>query len=376
MKKIFFIFILIVTNALAAFAQKPSFVLNGHIDGIQTGKVKLLYGSNIKGVNINDSAIVTNGSFVIKGRLPNNYPHETLLWFNDSIPTNRFFVSAGSQSIHLDIHHFYTSPETNTKAGKENEVFEQGMQPVENRVHIFYNERQKIIDEKYHGNPPTHVMDSLKAALEKLSRAKDSVMLNFVRNNSKSYVALWHLFDRIRLMGYRPELEKAYHFLNNNVRNSSLGKLTWSYLYHSKILQPGAIFPALTLLSKDGKPIRLRPKEGNKITLIDFWYSHCSPCIAQFPDLKQFYAKYYPKGFEIISISTDKKSELKLWYNTIKEHQLPWPQYLDINAVAGPELGINIFPYNFIINDKGKIITEKVTMVQLQNILKKYFQDK
>lgn len=376
MKKTLYIFLMISTNVLNAFAQKPSFILKGHIEGIQTGSVRLLYSSNIKGVNLNDSAVVTNGNFVIRGRLPNNYPHETLLWFNDSIPTNTFFVSAGSQSIHLDIHHFYTSPETNTKAGKENETFEQGMQPVENRVHIFYNDRQKIMDEKYHGDPPSRVIDSLKEALGKLSLAKDSVLLNFVRNNPGSYVGLWHLFGRIQLMGYRPQLEEAYHSLSNNVRNSSLGKLTGSYLDHSKALQPGAAFPVLTLLSKEGKTIRLKPKEEDKLTLIDFWYSHCSPCISQFPDLKKLYEEYHSEGFEIVSISTDKKDELELWHNTIEQHQLPWPQFLDIHAVAGPKLGINVFPYNFIVDNEGKIINKNVTMVQLQNILEKYFQDK
>ncbi|MGH2645676.1 MAG: TlpA family protein disulfide reductase, partial [Chitinophagaceae bacterium] len=164
--------------------------------------------------------------------------------------------------------------------------------------------------------------------------------------------------------------------LSINVRNSNLGKLTRSYLYHSKALQSGAVLPVLTLLSKEGKNIRLKPREGNKLTLIDFWYSHCSPCIGQFPDLKQFYAKYHPKGFEIISISTDKKNELHLWHSTVDKYQLPWPQYIDINAVACPELGINVFPSNFIVDDKGKIISKDVTMVQLQNFLEEYFQDK
>lgn len=376
MKKILFIFLWIITNALIVFAQKPSFILKGYIAGIQTGRVKLLYDSNIKGVNINDSAIVKNGSFVIKGRLPNNYPHETLLWFNDSIPTNKFFISSGSQTIHLDIHHFFIPPETNTKAGKENKIFENEMQPVEDRVHAFYAERKKIIDETYQGNPPTRVIDSLKVALSDLSTAKDSVMLNFVRKYTQSYVSLWHLFDRIQLMGYRPLIEKAYRSLSNDVRNSSLGKLTGDYLYHSKSLQPGSIFPALTLLSKEGKTIRLKLKEGNKLTLIDFWYSHCSPCIAQFPDLKEFYAKYHPKGFEIISISTDKKDELLLWHHTIETYQLPWKQFLDIDGAAGSKLGINVFPYNFVIDNKGKILYTRVTMAQLMNIIKAYFVNK
>lgn len=373
MKKSFIISFLIVINTCPVFSQSNYFALKGYIKGIQNGKVKLVYDNNIPGININDSAQVKNGFFEIHGRLPRRYPHETLLWLNDSIPTDRFFISTGSQTIHLNINRFYISPETNTPAGNENEIFQQEMQPVEYLVSFYYANRQKIIDEKYRGNPPAKVIDSLKAALEKLSLAKDSVILHFIRNHSQSYVGLWHLFDRIQLMGYRPELEKAYLALNNNVRNSSVGKLTGDYLYHSKELQPGAVFPALTLLTKDGTTIRLKPGEGNKITLIDFWYSHCSPCIAQFPDLKGFYAKYHSKGFDIISISTDKKNEQELWHHTIATYQLPWPQYVDIEQIAGSKLGISVFPYNFMIDSKGKIINKRVTMIQLQNILEKYF---
>lgn len=375
MKNIFIISALLLTSALAVYGQGNHFILKGYIKGIQNGKVKLVYDNNIPGININDSAQVKNGFFEIHGRLPRGYPHETLLWLNDSIPTDRFFISTGSQTIHLNINRFYISPETNTPAGNENEIFQQEMQPVEYLVSFYYANRQKIIDEKYHGNPPAKVIDSLKGALENLSLAKDSVMVNFIKNHSQSYVGLWHLFDRIQLMGYRPEIEKAYLALSNHVRNSSLGKLTGEYLYRSKALQPGAVFPALTLLAKDGTTILLKPGEGNKVTLIDFWYSHCSPCIAQFSDLKKLYTRYHPEGFEIVSISTDQVNEIELWHNTIAKYQLPWPQFLDIKQIAGSKLGINVFPYNFLIDNKGRIINKRVTMIQLQNILQKYFTE-
>ena len=44
-----------------------------------------------------------------------------------------------------------------------------------------------------------------------------------------------------------------------------------------------------------------------KYVLIDFWASWCGPCRHEMPNVKAAYEKYASKGFEVISISTDRK---------------------------------------------------------------------
>lgn len=366
------IFFLIITNIPIARSQENYFILEGTIKGIKNGKVKLLYDPNIKGLNIDDSAKVINGAFEIRGNLANDHPYGTYLWLDDSIRTKLFFISAGRQAIQLHADHFFVSPKINTPAGNENARFMQEMKPVENSASIFFTDRHKIINEKYHGAPPATIIDSLKAALERISQAKDSVIKDFIYRNPDSYVGLWHLFDRLELLGYRPGLAEAYQWVHKDLRKSRLGTLTGNILHRSSKTAIGSFFPALSLQTTHGDTVLLYPDKGNKITLVDFWYSHCGPCIAQFDDLKSLYRKYHSKGFEIVSISTDKKSEIPLWHETISKYGLIWPQFLIPDQMEAIRLGINAFPYNFVVDKKGKIIYKRVTMLQLKNLLQEY----
>lgn len=373
MKNTLLTFLLFIITILTAFSQDNSFILRGHIKGIKSGKVRLVYDRNIKELNINDSAQVENGFFVIQGKLENDHPYGTCLWLNDSIRTKLFFISAGTQAIQLNADHFFVSPKVNTPAGKENERFKQEMAPVQRRVSAFFTGRQKIIDEKYQGDPPVTVMDSLKATLERISLAKDSVIKRFIHRNPDSYIGLWHLFDRLQLLGYRPELAEAYQLVHKDLKKSGLGILTENILQHSSMMTIGSLFPTLSLQTQHGDTVWFHPDKKNKMILIDFWYSHCGPCIAQFDDLKKLYTKYHPRGFEIVGISTDKKNEIPLWHNTISRYDLTWPQFLLTEQMEAIKLGINSFPYNFVVTNNGKIMYKRVTMLQLAHILQERF---
>lgn len=54
-----------------------------------------------------------------------------------------------------------------------------------------------------------------------------------------------------------------------------------------------------------------------KYVLIDFWASWCGPCRHEMPNVRAAYEKYASKGFEVISISTDRK--LKPWRAAVEE---------------------------------------------------------
>ena len=70
----------------------------------------------------------------------------------------------------------------------------------------------------------------------------------------------------------------------------------------------GTVVPAFALKDSEGKAVTLAEIcQGKKYVLIDFWASWCAPCRKEIPHLKKLYADYASDGFEIVSISIDKK---------------------------------------------------------------------
>lgn len=68
-------------------------------------------------------------------------------------------------------------------------------------------------------------------------------------------------------------------------------------------MEVGQIFPKDFF--KGHEPMQSKVKKNNQYYLIDFWYSHCGPCIEGFPKLKKIYNQFHNRGFDIISISVD-----------------------------------------------------------------------
>lgn len=73
-----------------------------------------------------------------------------------------------------------------------------------------------------------------------------------------------------------------------------------------------------------------------KVVLVDFFAHWCGPCINSFPDMKQLYADFKPKGLEIVGVTkyygyykTEKNlapdTEFGKMGEFIEEHKLPWP---------------------------------------------------
>lgn len=95
----------------------------------------------------------------------------------------------------------------------------------------------------------------------------------------------------------------------------------------SRALSKGEEFPFMDLLDMNETRVTTKEFARNKYTLIDFWYSSCSPCIGQFPDLKNLYVKNAEKGFNIIGISTDGRKYKNDWLLAIKKYGLDWTHY-------------------------------------------------
>lgn len=101
-----------------------------------------------------------------------------------------------------------------------------------------------------------------------------------------------------------------------------------------------------------------------KYVLLDFWGSWCWPCRFSHPHLKEVYAKYKNKGFEIIGISMEASPDLEkarqTWKKAIDEDKIGWIHLLNNENAAQFDavkaFGIGVFPTKILLDKDGKEI--------------------
>lgn len=137
-------------------------------------------------------------------------------------------------------------------------------------------------------------------------------------------------------------------------------------------LVPGVFAPTFSLPDFEGTDVALSSVlEDNEVVMIDFWASWCGPCIRQFPHLKQLYAEYAEKGFEIVGISLDSSHED--WAGAVEEHQPPWINLGEINEDGwGPisqDYGVRFIPHTYVLDDESCIMKKDLQPHELEDFL-------
>jgi len=211
--------------------------------------------------------------------------------------------------------------------------------------------------------------DSIETFYTALDKNEDSLLLELSKKNSKSYRVFWRLVGKFEANGFKQSYLQAFNNLNSSVRKSSVGLIFSEELKKGSKMVEGNLFPALILKGEN-----VQSSLGKSYTIIDFWFSHCVPCIEQVPKYRELYSKYKDKGFEIVNISTDRTKDIGNWKKMIKEKELNWAHYLDENGEKSKYYNINSFPTNFLLDSSGKIIKKDISLEDLDAFLSKSLQ--
>lgn len=121
-----------------------------------------------------------------------------------------------------------------------------------------------------------------------------------------------------------------------------------------------------------GKPaIKLSDLRG-KTVLLQFWGTWCGPCRAENPRLAQFYERYHDKGFEIVSVATERNSAAA-WKKVIELDGMVWPYHImESGRFDGPVatlFNIHEIPALYLIDRNGRIIAQNPALPVLDKLL-------
>ena len=125
-----------------------------------------------------------------------------------------------------------------------------------------------------------------------------------------------------------------------------------AYVYFGEGAQaaPQSQFVLLDGSSKTTQDLR------GKVTLVNFWATSCTTCVAEMPEIIATYNKYKDQGYDTLAVamSYDPPSYV---LNFAQSRQLPFQVAIDnTGAVAKAWGDVKLTPTTYIVNKRGEIV--------------------
>ncbi|MDR1055148.1 MAG: AhpC/TSA family protein [Prevotellaceae bacterium] len=381
---------LIASTIIISCTERPatSYTIKGNFHGIPDGtKVELIPGATYRDEKPVAESVVTDGKFTFTGvadepRMFNIHIAESYGFAKLIVENGKITLTGHVEKLEHEGSVIYNFNNVEVKGSKSHDLYTQKIAPSKMMDSLYraYHDNNKEISEAISQAYITNdnvMLDSLNqtdaykkfAADEKnFFETVEKTMKGIIMDSKDSW---WGPMLMLDVMTYITEEQQIwYEEFSPEAKNSYYGKILKKELFPEGFL--GKVLPTFSLVGKDNKDTTVGEiNKGKKYTLVDFWASWCGPCRNEIPNLKKLYEKYSSKGFEIISISIDKKEAD--WEKALKEENLTWPNFLDTKG-ASDAFNLKSIPAMFLVDNKGIIIAEKIRGEELETKLAELFK--
>ena len=117
--------------------------------------------------------------------------------------------------------------------------------------------------------------------------------------------------------------------------------------------------PESTFVLLDGSKQTTQDLKG-KVTLVNFWATSCTTCVAEMPEIVATYDKFKAKGYETVAVAMQYDPPSYV-VNFAETRKLPFKVAIDnTGAVAQAWGDIKLTPTTFIVNKQGEIVKRYV----------------
>lgn len=380
MKKWLFV-VAVLPLFAAAQTSAPQFTVNGKVGNLNApAKAYLVYkvGAN----QAVDSAEIVNGSFTIKGSVPE--PNMAQL----AIDHKGVGIQKLGETKNVDVLAFFLyNDEITVTANKDSVTNASLSDPLNNESKQLKTQLSQIEDDAKKLNAEflaaskekqnsIEFKNAMQARAVVLQARQKIVLKNFITSHTHSFLSLIALS---MLGGHSPnvaELDNLYSLLSPELKDTETARQLKLTIEIARTTAIGSIAPDFTQNDVNEKPVSLSSFKG-KYVLIDFWASWCGPCRQENPNVVKTYNKYKNKQFTVLGVSLDKPEARNSWLAAIKNDGLTWTQVSDLkfwdNEVARL-YHISAIPANFLLDPEGRIIARDLRGADLDRKLSEIFQ--
>ena len=119
------------------------------------------------------------------------------------------------------------------------------------------------------------------------------------------------------------------------------------------------VAPESTFVLLDGSRQTTADMKG-KVTLVNFWATSCTTCVAEMPQIVSTYDKYKAKGYDTLAVamSYDPPSYV---VNFAETRKLPFKVAIDNTGKVAQAWGdVKLTPTTYIVNKQGQIVKKYV----------------
>jgi thiol-disulfide isomerase/thioredoxin len=98
-------------------------------------------------------------------------------------------------------------------------------------------------------------------------------------------------------------------------------------------------------------------KMNDKVILINFWATWCSPCRMEIPDFNELHEKYSSKGFEVLGVSiSDTKDQLIKFLKAYKvDYPILYGDQTVMQKIISDYGGVYSIPMSFLLGKNNQI---------------------
>jgi len=117
--------------------------------------------------------------------------------------------------------------------------------------------------------------------------------------------------------------------------------------------------PASSFVLLDGSQLSTTDLQG-KVTLVNFWATSCTSCVAEMPELVATYDKYQARGYDTLAVAMSYDPPAYV-VNFAQSRKLPFKVALDNTGTNARAWGdVKLTPTTYLVNKRGEIVKRYV----------------